>query len=60
MGKGYRIYFNLYIKENEAWLLNGGDKSTQEKDIKIAQKLLEEIQKQRKNNERDNDYSRRR
>jgi putative addiction module killer protein len=47
MGAGYRIYFNLYIKDDEVWLLSGGDKSTQSKDIEAAQELLYEIQQRR-------------
>jgi putative addiction module killer protein len=53
MGAGYRIYFNIYIDGKEIWFLTGGDKSTQSKDIAVAQELLIEIQKQRK--EKDND-----
>lgn len=39
-GKGYRIY---YTEENNKiiLLINGGDKSTQSKDIKKAQEMLE-------------------
>ncbi|MDR3346124.1 MAG: type II toxin-antitoxin system RelE/ParE family toxin [Campylobacteraceae bacterium] len=47
MGAGYRVYFNLYIEGSEVWLLSGGDKSTQEKDINNAKELLKEIQKER-------------
>jgi putative addiction module killer protein len=47
MGAGYRIYFNLYIKGNEVWLLSGGDKSTQQQDIDAAKELLKEIQQRR-------------
>jgi putative addiction module killer protein len=46
-GKGYRIYFNLYIKDDEVWLLSGGDKSTQTKDIEVAKRLLQEILEER-------------
>jgi len=46
-GAGYRIYINVYIQDNEIWLLNGGNKSTQEKDIEAAQELLQEIQEKR-------------
>jgi putative addiction module killer protein len=52
IGAGYRIYFNIYIYGNEIWFLTGGDKSTQKKDIEVAQELLAELQKQRK--EKDN------
>ncbi|MDR1007493.1 MAG: type II toxin-antitoxin system RelE/ParE family toxin [Campylobacteraceae bacterium] len=48
IGAGYRVYLNVYVQDNEIWLLNGGDKSTQNRDIKVAQKLLEEIQNERK------------
>ncbi|MDR3345761.1 MAG: type II toxin-antitoxin system RelE/ParE family toxin [Campylobacteraceae bacterium] len=47
MGAGYRIYFNLYIEGSEVWLLSGGDKSTQQKDIDAAKELLKEIQEKR-------------
>jgi putative addiction module killer protein len=47
IGKGYRIYFNVYIQGNEVWFLSGGDKSTQNNDIKVAQRLLEVIQQER-------------
>ncbi|MCC8369645.1 type II toxin-antitoxin system RelE/ParE family toxin [Rickettsia endosymbiont of Polydrusus tereticollis] len=41
-GKGYRIYF--IEKDNKIiFLLNGGDKDTQTKDIKKAQEIMEEI-----------------
>lgn len=41
-GPGYRLYF---VKKGNAWvvLLCGGDKSTQKKDIKKAQKLSQEV-----------------
>lgn len=41
-GAGYRLYF---IKKGNAYilLLCGGDKSTQNKDIKLARKLAEEV-----------------
>jgi putative addiction module killer protein len=51
MGSGYRIYFNLYVQGNKVWLLCGGDKSTQSKDIEIAKELLQEIKKQREGKE---------
>ena len=41
-GGGYRVYFT--IKDNQIiFLLHGGDKNTQKKDIKKAEKLLQEI-----------------
>lgn len=41
-GPGYRVYFCK--KENVVIiLLNGGDKSTQEKDIKKARQIIKEI-----------------
>ena len=41
VGKGYRVYFTN--KENKIiFLLVGGDKSTQDDDIKIAQKMAKE------------------
>jgi putative addiction module killer protein len=46
-GAGYRIYFNLYIKNDEMWLLNGGDKSTQKRDIEDAYDLLQQILEER-------------
>jgi putative addiction module killer protein len=41
-GAGYRLYF---ANKNNAliFLLCGGDKSTQNKDIRLAQKIAEEI-----------------
>ena len=41
-GAGYRLYF---IKKGNTYilLLCGGDKSTQNKDIKLARKLAEEV-----------------
>ena len=42
VGKGYRVYFTN--KNNRVViLLVGGDKSTQEEDIKIAKKMAEEV-----------------
>lgn len=41
-GPGYRIYY-VRMKESIIVLLAGGDKSTQEKDIKRARKILSEI-----------------
>ena len=42
VGKGYRIYFTN--KNNKiVILLVGGDKSTQDEDIKIAKKMVKEI-----------------
>jgi putative addiction module killer protein len=59
IGKGYRIYFNIYVKNNEVWLLNGGDKSTQKRDIETAMALLEQIEIERKkDNGKDYDYGR--
>ncbi|GBR74195.1 toxin ParE [Candidatus Termititenax aidoneus] len=42
-GPGYRLYF---CQRGVAWilLLCGGDKSRQDKDIKLAQKLKEEVE----------------
>jgi putative addiction module killer protein len=43
MGPGYRIYYAR--KENTIyWLLNGGDKSTQQNDIKKAQVILKRLE----------------
>ena len=42
MGPGYRIYFTKR-EERIIILLVGGDKSTQQKDIEKAKKLLKEI-----------------
>jgi putative addiction module killer protein len=41
-GPGYRIYFG-YEKREIVILLCGGDKGTQDRDIKAAQKLLREL-----------------
>jgi putative addiction module killer protein len=41
---GYRIYFTFKNNKQIILLLIGGDKSSQNKDIKIAQKLLKEIE----------------
>lgn len=42
VGKGYRVYFTN--KENRiVVLLVGGDKSTQDKDIKNAKKMAKEV-----------------
>lgn len=42
VGKGYRVYFTN--KNNRiVILLVGGDKSTQEEDIKTAKKMAEEV-----------------
>lgn len=42
-GPGYRVYYTL--KDNELiLLLIGGDKSTQDEDIKKAKKLKEELE----------------
>ena len=42
LGKGYRVYFTN--KNNRVViLLVGGDKSTQEEDIKTAKKMAEEV-----------------
>ncbi len=40
---GYRIYFTFKNNNKIVLLLIGGDKSTQNKDIEKAKKLLEEI-----------------
>lgn len=41
-GPGYRIYY-VRMKESVIILLAGGDKSTQEKDIKRARQILSEL-----------------
>lgn len=42
VGKGYRVYFTN--KDNKIiFLLVGGDKSTQDDDIKTAKKMAEEV-----------------
>ena len=42
VGKGYRVYFTN--KDNKiVFLLVGGDKSTQDEDIKTAKKMAEEV-----------------
>ena len=40
---GYRVYF-IFLNRDEIVLLNGGDKSSQAKDIKKAKQYLEELQ----------------
>ena len=43
VGKGYRVYFA--VKGNKLiLLLNGGDKSTQSKDIKQAKLIFEQLE----------------
>ena len=42
VGKGYRVYFTNQGNKIVV-LLVGGDKSTQEKDIKMAKKMIKEI-----------------
>jgi len=42
-GPGYRLYF-MKEKERIIILLSGGSKSTQEKDIKTAYKIMKEIE----------------
>ncbi|GBR77601.1 toxin ParE [Candidatus Termititenax dinenymphae] len=41
-GAGYRLYF---VKKSDCWLLIlcGGDKSTQNKDVKLAKKIAKEL-----------------
>jgi putative addiction module killer protein len=41
-GAGYRIYFTQKEKELII-ILSGGDKSTQQKDIKLAKKIVKEL-----------------
>ncbi len=41
-GPGYRLYFTK-IRNQIVILLSGGDKGTQEKDIQIAYKILNEL-----------------
>lgn len=41
-GQGYRIYY-VRMKKSVIILLAGGDKSTQEKDIKRARQILSEL-----------------
>lgn len=43
-GKGYRIYF-IEDGDKLILLLNGGDKDSQQKDIKLAQNILNEYLK---------------
>ena len=42
-GAGYRVYF-IFLNEETILLINGGDKSSQVKDIKKAKQYLEELQ----------------
>ena len=42
VGQGYRVYFTL-IKGQVVFLLVGGDKRTQQADIKLATKLSEKL-----------------
>lgn len=42
VGKGYRVYFT--IRKNEIiFLLSGGDKSSQQKDIKRAKEIVKNL-----------------
>ncbi len=41
-GPGYRIYFSKFNKNKIVLLINGGNKNTQIKDMKIAKSYLEE------------------
>ena len=41
-GAGYRVYF-IFSSKNEIILLNGGDKSSQVKDIKKTNEYLEDM-----------------
>jgi putative addiction module killer protein len=41
-GSGYRIYF-VHVGEELIVLLVGGDKSTQQRDIKLAKKIAQEF-----------------
>ena len=43
IGKGYRVYYTLQGKEI-IFLLAGGIKDTQQKDIKTAKQLLKELE----------------
>ncbi len=47
IGQGYRVYFSL-LEDEIVLLLVGGDKSTQEKDIKKAQEILKEFKDERR------------
>ncbi|MDY6841996.1 MAG: type II toxin-antitoxin system RelE/ParE family toxin [Pseudomonadota bacterium] len=42
VGPGYRLYYTM-VKEQVYWLLVGGDKSTQEKDLKKAKEMAADI-----------------
>lgn len=42
VGPGYRLYYTM-VEEQVYWLLVGGDKSTQEKDIKKAKEMAADI-----------------
>ncbi|AXS85182.1 MULTISPECIES: type II toxin-antitoxin system RelE/ParE family toxin [Marinobacter] len=41
-GPGYRLYYTM-VKDKVYWLLVGGDKSTQEKDIARAKEMAADI-----------------
>lgn len=46
-GPGYRVYFTETLDNSILLLLVGGDKSSQQADIRHAQELLAELKKQR-------------
>lgn len=60
MGAGYRLYFNVYIKDENIIFLSAGDKSTQNEDIEKAILLLKEFKKEMTNEQTSNNYKRRR
>lgn len=43
-GGGIRVYFTIKNNNEVIWLLVGGDKSTQSKDIEKAKAILQEIE----------------
>ena len=45
-GPGYRIYYS-YIDDKIILLTNGGDKSSQPRDIVKARKILEQVRKEK-------------
>ncbi len=47
-GSGYRIYYTIQDENTIVLLLNGGNKSTQQKDIESAKQLLDGIKGKQK------------
>jgi len=43
IGPGYRIYYTILDENTIVLLLNGGDKSTQKKDIDNAKEIISQL-----------------